>query len=182
MFIPQFKQLKSKFPGFDAAQLIFKYEKLESLCLELNKKIAELEESLATAESRTQSLKFNYDTSVDELMLKDTNRNKQMKMYLERLKEKEIEIKDAEEYRQNYMLLQRKILTIFIAWNSKIKVNGHRHSPPSNPPQLHLPLGVLTGETRRWRTASWYQRSRGDPRYHGEGDEDFNSRKTAGIS
>lgn len=30
-------------------------------------------------------------------------------MYLEKLKEKEIEIKDAEEYKQNYMQLQKKI-------------------------------------------------------------------------
>lgn len=32
-------------------------------------------------------------------MLKDKNREKQMKMYLEKLKEKETEIKDAEEYK-----------------------------------------------------------------------------------
>jgi len=45
-----------------------------------------------------------------------------MKMYLERLKEKEIEIKDAEEYKRNYMQLYKKIQKIFIDWNSQIKV------------------------------------------------------------
>lgn len=43
-FIPQYKLLHSKFPELDAKQLIYKYEKLENLCLELNKKIAELED------------------------------------------------------------------------------------------------------------------------------------------
>lgn len=43
-------------------------------------------------------------------------------MYLERLKEKEIEIKDAEEYKRNYMQLYKKIQKIFIDWNSQIKV------------------------------------------------------------
>lgn len=43
-FIPQYKLLNNKFPNLDANQLIFKYEKLENLCMELNKKITELED------------------------------------------------------------------------------------------------------------------------------------------
>ena len=38
-----------------------------------------------------------------ELKIKDFNRKKQMDMYLEKIKEKEIEIKDSEEYKNNYI-------------------------------------------------------------------------------
>ncbi|KAL4463912.1 hypothetical protein ABPG74_005849 [Tetrahymena malaccensis] len=121
-FIPQYKLLNSKFPDLDAKQLIFKYEKLENLCLELTKKIAELEDQKHAIDEEKQQIKQIFDRQADDLMLKDINREKQMKMYLEKLKEKEIEIKDAEEYKQNYMLLYKKIQKIFIDWNSQIKV------------------------------------------------------------
>ena len=121
-FIPQYKLLNTKFPDLDANQLILKYSKLENLCLELNKKIGELEDQKHAIEDEKIKIKSTFDRQADELMLKDINREKQMKMYLERLKEKEIEIKDADEYKRNYMQLYKKIQKIFIDWNSQIKV------------------------------------------------------------
>lgn len=81
-------------------------------------------------------------------MLKDTNREKQMKMYLERLKEKEIEIKDAAEYKKNYLQLYKKIQKIFIDWNSQIKVNCQLAS--SNQFIHHCFTGLSPREKRQW--------------------------------
>ena len=42
-FIPQWKLLVTKFPEFSAQKLIDKYEYLENTCLDMTKKISELE-------------------------------------------------------------------------------------------------------------------------------------------
>lgn len=169
-FIPQYKMLNTKFPDVEAKQLIFKYEKLEDLCLELNKKIAELEASVHASDVGRHKAQTDFDSKVDALMLKDANREKQMKGYLERLKEKELEIKDAEEYKRNYMLLQKKIQKIFIDWNSQIKVDQSEVAQANLPTRctrwINAPMmdRKLISKTQWSSWRSWRRRLRSLPR------------------
>ncbi|EGR31591.1 hypothetical protein IMG5_106430 [Ichthyophthirius multifiliis] len=120
-FIPQYLLLHSKFPELDSKQFINKYEKLENLCLELNKKITELEEKNIMIEIEKQQIKEKFDKQIDQFRQNDTTRDKLMKLNLEKLKEKEMELRDAEEYKINYMLLQKKLQQVFIKWHSQSK-------------------------------------------------------------
>ncbi|EGR28817.1 hypothetical protein IMG5_168530 [Ichthyophthirius multifiliis] len=143
VFIPEYKKLMLKFPGMNSNTLIHKFEKLENFCLELNKKSQELEIQKRELEQEKQKIKNLFDSDVQELKIKETTRKKQTEMYLEKLKEKEIELKDSDEYKKNYIQLQNRIINIYNKWNSKIKV--YSTSRKDNEPIAHIkdPLEIL---------------------------------------
>ena len=77
--------------------------------MELNKKKAKLEEKYSTLKKEKEQLREHFDKQIDKFRENEVLREKQMKQNLESLKEKQLEIKDTEEYRTNYMTLQKKI-------------------------------------------------------------------------
>lgn len=63
-------------------------------------------------------------------------------MYLEKIKEKEIEIKDSEEYKNNYIQLTNRIINIFNHWNCS---NVYPLGKKDNGPKAHIkdPMEIL---------------------------------------
>lgn len=67
-FIPHYKILIKKFPDFSADKLIDKYEYLENTCLDMTKKISDLEEEKRTLEKSITQEKKDHAHKLTDIM------------------------------------------------------------------------------------------------------------------
>jgi hypothetical protein len=67
-FIPEYNLLIKKFPDFSAEKLIDKYEYLENICVEMTKKIGELEGDKLVLDRGIISMKKDYREKLTEII------------------------------------------------------------------------------------------------------------------
>lgn len=67
-FIPHYKILIKKFPDFSADKLIDKYEYLENTCLDMTKKISDLEEEKRILEKSITQEKKDHAHKLTDIM------------------------------------------------------------------------------------------------------------------
>jgi hypothetical protein len=67
-FIPHYKILVKKFPEFSADKLIDKYEYMEQTCLDMTRKLGDMEEEKRTLERRLVQSSKEHSEKIADIM------------------------------------------------------------------------------------------------------------------
>lgn len=108
--------LTNSFPDFSAEKLIDGYYYFEKMQCEMAKKINELEEDKLQLERNIAELKNDHHHQLNLLFQENLQKNQKQEVNTF-----ELELKEAEQYKDQYQKIFKKLLQVYCDWTSKSK-------------------------------------------------------------
>ena len=140
---PIYNSLKEYFPNDDISSILLKYQKLEENLLSFNDRIQELE--VDKANLNEEKKKVLIEVRNKDFMLEDEEikRNKLVEIFRSETESRQMEHKQAEYFKDNYLKVSRKITELYLEWSKDIEVFNGKNKL-SLKPELNDPIEILS--------------------------------------
>ena len=139
------KTLNEKYPQFTLEKLMNRYEILEETSLDLSRKISELEDDKQKFENEKMKQINEYQDKLLAVADTEKKREKELQEFQIRLNNQKFDKEEAQNYKEKYFVIFKRIIALFNSWNNKIRVyySVKENLPESENVILEDPLHVL---------------------------------------
>ena len=139
------KMLNEKYPQFTLEKLMNRYAILEETSLDLSRKISELEDDLKKIENDRIKQINEFQDKIMTFADVEKKREKELQEFQIRLNNQKFDKEEAQNYKEKYFIIFKRIAALFNSWNNKIRVyyTVKEDLPESENVILEDPLHVL---------------------------------------
>ena len=139
------KMLNEKYPQFTLEKLMNRYAILEETSLDLSRKISELEDDLKKIENDRIKQINEFQDKIMTFADVEKKREKELQEFQIRLNNQKFDKEEAQNYKEKYFIIFKRIVALFNSWNNKIRVyyTVKEDLPESENVILEDPLHVL---------------------------------------
>lgn len=139
------KMLNEKYPQFTLEKLMNRYAILEETSLDLSRKISELEDDMKKMENDKIKQINEFQDKIMTFADTEKKREKELQEFQMRLNNQKFDKEEAQNYKEKYFVIFKRIVALFNSWNNKIRVyyTVKEDLPESENVILEDPLHVL---------------------------------------